>query len=307
MPRRGEAYEQFVYEKFKRLFVDSIVTLNDKIIGKESGLEREIDVSVRTNVADQELLYIVQCKDRAKRPADIVILGEFSAVIRDVGASKGFLICTSGFARSNHQYARTLGIELFTVEDINNERWNADIQIPFVYVKKEMAYVLDAAITANEALVEKNRGRPLTIYFDVSSLISFDGGKTSLTIQEHIENLLNVPDLKLEEGAPLDLLRPGLQVSVADVWVDCAELKVDLKVKRRIFLRYVTPNEYSQIRDHLNQTALPLHVAMSGTFPILDDSFVEVAGDEPPVLPGLFLQVEEGIPLERAHGQGPDA
>jgi hypothetical protein len=32
MPTRGKEYEQFVYDKFMRLFVDSTVTLNDKIL-----------------------------------------------------------------------------------------------------------------------------------------------------------------------------------------------------------------------------------------------------------------------------------
>jgi hypothetical protein len=64
MAKKGSTYEQFVYEKFRRLFVDSVVTLNDKILGNESGLEREIDVSVRIPVRDTQVLYIVQCKDR---------------------------------------------------------------------------------------------------------------------------------------------------------------------------------------------------------------------------------------------------
>lgn len=131
MARKGGEFEQFVYEKAKRLFVDSVVKLNDKIVGQESGLEREIDVLIRTPLGDDEVLYTVSCKDRAKRPADIVILGEFSAVIRDVGAARGILICTSGFAKTNYQYARTLGIELFTVEDIRSKRWKVDIQVPF--------------------------------------------------------------------------------------------------------------------------------------------------------------------------------
>ncbi len=216
MVRKGGAYEQFVYDKFKRLFVDSTVTLNDKTTGRESGLEREIDVSIRTMVGDKELLYIIQCKDRAKRPADIVILGEFSAVIRDVAAAKGFLICTSGFAKSNHEYARTLGIELFTVEDIKSDRWKAEIEVPFIYVRKHINYQLMVEIVANAELVEKNRDRPLTIHFDVSSLVTFDRGKTSLTIQDHIASLLRAPGTEAQEGVELDLLRPNLQVHVAD-------------------------------------------------------------------------------------------
>jgi hypothetical protein len=303
--RKGGEYEQFVYEKFKRLFVDSIVTLNDKITGRESGLGREIDISIRTAAEDQELLYIVQCKDRGKRPADIVVLGEFSAVIRDVGAAKGFLICTSGFARSNHQYARTLGIELFTVEDINSERWKADVQIPFVYIKKHTTYHLATEITANQALVEKNRGRPLTIHFSAATLMSLDGGRTSLTIQEHIENTLKAPTTEAREGQELDLLQPGLQVQVADVWVECSVLTAALWVGQRVYLKYLTPDEYSHVRDHLNETVLPLHLAISGIFPVLDDTFVEVPGGGVPVQPGLFLQAEEWTELERAQGTAP--
>jgi len=111
---KGREYEQFVFDKFERLFADSIVTKNVHIYGQLSGLDREIDVSVRITVGDVHLLYVVQCKDW-KSPVDIRTLGEFSAVIQDVKAAKGFLLCTSGFAKSNYQYALTLGIELITI------------------------------------------------------------------------------------------------------------------------------------------------------------------------------------------------
>jgi hypothetical protein len=302
--KKGGEYERFVYDKFRKLFVDSLVTLNDKIMGRESGLEREIDVSIMTTLADQELLYIIQCKDRAKRPADIVILGEFSAVIRDVGAAKGFLICTSGFAKTNYPYARTLGIELFTVEDIKSDRWKTEIQIPFVYVQKHTKYKLTAGIIANAALLERNR-EPFTVHFDVSSLITFDAGRATLTIQEHIESLLKNPATEVRDGEKLDLLRPGLQVRIADVWVECSELTAKLSVGRRVYLKYLPPDEYSHIRDHLTETTLPLHVAISGISPILDDTFVKVDGDEAPVSPGLFVQAEEWTDLERAQGTAP--
>ena len=93
------------------------MTKNDHISGHLSGLNREIDVSVRLVASDVKLLYIAQYKDW-KTPVDIKVLGEFSSVIQDVKVAKGFLLCTSGFAKSNYQYALTLGIELVTIEDI---------------------------------------------------------------------------------------------------------------------------------------------------------------------------------------------
>src|SRR5690242_20184353 len=136
--RLGHEYEKFVYGKFRTFFPTATVKLNDKIPGKQSGLMREIDISIKFDIDGKSVLYIVQCKDRGKRPADIGILGQFSADLKDVGAAKGFLICTSGFAKTNYQYASSLGIELLTVEDIKSDRWQAHVEIPLIYIKKTL-------------------------------------------------------------------------------------------------------------------------------------------------------------------------
>src|SRR2546430_393223 len=133
--KRSAAYEWFVFDKLRRLFPDADVRLNDHIPGKDSRFDREIDVSVRLSVDNTNLLYIVQCKDWANR-VDINTLGAFSPMMQDVGAAKGFLLCTSGFYATNHQYALARGIELVTIEDIESDRWNVKVQIPFIYIRK---------------------------------------------------------------------------------------------------------------------------------------------------------------------------
>ena len=196
MVRKGSTYEKFVYEKFRDLFPNSIVSRNDRIIGQQSGLDREIDIAIKTDFDGREMLYIIQCKDREKRPADIIILGEFSSVIRDVGAAKGFLICTSGFAKSNHKYAQSIGIELITVEDVLSDRWRADVQIPLIYVKKTLHYTLDGTITVNAALAVKKNWQPETrLDPGIDNLISLDNGITSVTIQEWTQGWLPAPEL----------------------------------------------------------------------------------------------------------------
>ncbi|MEP6756673.1 MAG: restriction endonuclease, partial [Chthonomonadales bacterium] len=127
--KKGARYEEFIYERLKQLFGTSNVTLRDKILGLESGILREIDVSIRIPDAAMEVLYIVQCKDW-KSKTDIKVLGEFSAVIQDVGASKGLLICSSGFAKTNRRYALTKGIELVTITDIESDSWTVSVTIP---------------------------------------------------------------------------------------------------------------------------------------------------------------------------------
>lgn len=302
--RVGSDYERFVYEKFRRLFPDAQVTLNDKIPGKQSGLLREIDISIKMTVGGTEIVYIVQCKDRGKRPADIVILGEFSSVIKDVGATKGFLICTSGFAKSNYQYARTLGIELLTVEDIESGRWHADIKVPLIYIKKTVNYTLDAAIIANEELDAKRQTQAIPVNLDIDvARISYDLGATSTTIKEHLQSWIANAGSFLGDVVNVDLVRSGFRLQVADIWLACEDLRINLTIDRKYYLKYLTPAEYSQVRDHRRDTTLPLHLKLSGPSQ-LDESFIQIPSTDLPVKPLLFVMLEEWTDIERAQGKG---
>jgi hypothetical protein len=302
--REGGAYERFVYDKIRRLFPDAQVVLNDKLLGEQSGMQREIDISIKMTVGTAEIVYIVQCKDRGKRPADIVVLGEFSSVIKDVGATKGFLICTSGFAKSNHKYARTLGIELLTVEDIKSGRWHADIKIPLIYIKKTINYVLDASVIANEELVAKNQAQAIPVNLDIDvTLISYDLGATSITIKEHVQSWIAKAGSFLGDVVDIDLVRPGLRLKVADTWLACEDLRINLATERKYYLKYLTPAEYSQVRDHRRDTQLPLHLKLSGPGQ-LDDSFTQIPSTDIPVKSLMFVTLEEWTDIERAQGKG---
>jgi hypothetical protein len=305
MPTRaGSDYERFVYNKFQRLFPDAEVTLNDKIPGRQSGLQREIDISIRMNVGDAEILYIIQCKDRGKRPADIQVLGEFSSVIKDVGAAKGFLICTSGFAKTNYQYARTLGIELLTVEDIESDRWHAEIQIPLIYIKKTTNYILDAAVVPNEELVARNRTQAIPVNLDINvAQISYDLGATSTTIAKYLRSWIAKAGSFLGDTVDIDLMQPGLRLKIAAIWLVCEDLRINLTIDRKYYLKYLTPTEYSQVRDHLRDAALPLHLKLDGPGQ-LDDSFIQIPSADFPVQAPFFVAIEEWTDIERAQGKG---
>jgi len=188
---KGSEYEQFAYEKFMQLYPNATVTKNDYIRGSLSDLDREIDVSIKITIESQQLLYIVQCKDW-KKPVDIKVLGEFAAVIQDVQASKVFLLCTSGFARSNHKYALTLGIELVTIEDIKSDKWTTDIRIPVIYIRKINHYESSFGVIVNEALASKNRNTE--IQFSMNGLFTDDEGKTTIHHLEYLNKCIDSLD-----------------------------------------------------------------------------------------------------------------
>lgn len=295
---RGSEYEQFAYEKFRQLFPNATVTKNDYIHGSLSDLDREIDVSIKITVESQQFLYIVQCKDW-KKPVDIKVLGEFSAVIQDVQASKGFLLCTSGFARSNHKYALTLGIELITIEDIKSDKWTTDIRIPVVYIRKINDYESTYELIVNEALAAKNRN--MDLHFPLNGLFTDDGGKTTIHHLEYLNKCIDSLEASSVIGVRQDIYRPDLHFMIADVWVPCGSFSFTLlSITKKYFLKYVTPEEYSQLRDHIRRIIYPLHITIKNADIQFDESFIEVPNDKPPVIVGLFLEIEERTLAEEA-------
>ncbi len=289
--KAGQEYEKFVYEKLKSFYKDFEVTFDDKIMGKESKIERQIDTSVKGKVNGIDLLYLVQCKDHA-RPADITKIGEFSSVIRDVGASKGFLVCAGGFAKTIHDYAQTHGIELITVEDINSEKWKILIQIPIVYVKHQIDFEFSTAITANEELAKRNK-EPIQVTKADFKELSLDAGKTMITVGKHIDNKIRALNVDISSIESLDLGEPNLLLKFAGVWVPLNKFQIIFKKKKNYYLKYVSPDEYSQITDHLRKGVLPLSLSLKDVSFKLDETYVQVEEKNIPVFTNFNFEIEE--------------
>ncbi len=287
----GKEYELFIFEKFKRLFRDFEVNINDKILGQQSKIKREIDLSIRGKLGNLEVLYLVQCKDHNK-PADIKIIGEFSAVIKDIGASKGFLICTSGFAKTIHTYAKSLGIELITVEDINSPKWSVDIQIPIIYIYKRFEISYRAQIFVNDALVARNKTDILITPKDFET-VSCDNHQTTMKVVDYLNMVIENNNIDVEKEITLEITDPNLQLLFADVWVNL-KLVVVFDTEPKYYLKYVTPDEYSQISNHITNEKIPLELKLNTNFQ-LDDSYVEIKKEYAPVTSTVFFEVEENL------------
>lgn len=128
-------FEKLAHRILSELNEKADVKHDDHILGYESEIERQIDVSIRANVRGQNILTIVQAKNWAT-PADINTVGEFSAVVRDVRANRGILVCRSGFTLQAKVYAQNLGIELLNLHDAQSKDWNIEIRIPIIWVEE---------------------------------------------------------------------------------------------------------------------------------------------------------------------------
>lgn len=287
----GKEYEVFIYNKFKLFFSSFDVKINDKIIGIQSGIKREIDISIKGNVNDINILYLVQCKDHNK-PADVKIIGEFSAVIKDVGASKGFLICSSGFTKTIHTYARNLGIELFTVEDIDSEKWHVDIEIPVIYIHKKLEVTFNSEIKANDALVEKNK-IGLEITYKDFEIVSTNKGVSRMKVADYINQEVENTKTDIEKVNQLAIENPDLLLLFAGVWVEL-KLTVGFAIEYKYYLKYLKPEEYSQISNHITNEKIPLSVKLKDNFKLTEE-YIEIEKENTPITSTVFIEVEENL------------
>jgi hypothetical protein len=92
---KWKRFEKVIHQLHAQ-FTPEEVTLNDRIIGFDSKVERQLDVTIRTMVAGYKVLIVIECKDEA-RPVDVGTMGEFASLLRDVKANKGVMVSTSGY------------------------------------------------------------------------------------------------------------------------------------------------------------------------------------------------------------------
>jgi hypothetical protein len=289
--RVGSEYETFIFKAFQRFFPDFKIVKNDKIMGSESGLMREIDVSLRGEVAGADILYITQAKDHS-RPADINIIGAFSAVIKDVGASKGFLICAAGFAKTIRDYARTHGIELLTVEDINSNRWKAVVEIPVALIVYDIRFDFHFSTKGTREQVEVIRGSGLAPR-DQDVLISLDDGQTFGEINDQIGRFIKNLDIDLKTAHEIAIPVDSVSLKVLGCFLPVSAAKLKLTPVPKRYLKYVKPEEFLVIKDHLRSSQIPVNLKIPLGNLKADESWRPVPDDSLPVRPaGISIDCE---------------
>lgn len=196
-------YQKLAAAVYTALEKNAVVTHDDKIRGVKSNALRQIDVSLRINVAGHDLLIIVQAKDLA-RPADVNVVGEFLSVVEDVQAAKGVLICSSGFTATAVEYAAKCGIDLCTAHDAVSPKWALDLRLPLLWIENlvdleyEFVLVPDRPFESELTIDTDPRNWPTT----------FDGGTSFAPFGPFIQERLLSADLSYAVGAKHEVSFP---------------------------------------------------------------------------------------------------
>lgn len=249
--RDWKGYEKIIHKIYSELEPVATVTLNDHILGNETGTLRQIDVSIKSNIAGHEILVIVQAKDHKKR-ADIKIVGEFDSVIRDVRASKGILICNSGFTRTAKEYAQKLKIDLCTAHDASNVNWQTEVKIPVikknitVELKIQHHYLVTGPTTLNGVNVP---------FPDVAFQKFLDKWEANEIPKDPGTHYFHLEREDIQYHDDLKPIKNG----------------IEYKVVHRHHFKSFTPVDYRGIRNFITEKFTPSFMAFTEKIPFLND------------------------------------
>jgi Restriction endonuclease len=113
----------------------STVTHNATLAGHLSESDRQIDVLIDNE--ENETRVVVDCKDWRRR-ATVNDVGAFAALVEDVDATGGVLICNKGFSKPARRLAARKGISLCQLHDVESRKWQLDVLIPIVWTQVEL-------------------------------------------------------------------------------------------------------------------------------------------------------------------------
>ena len=99
-------YEKKVLEYFQGRFPDAIIKSNVFLQGKLSGIKREIDILIETQILGHSILIAIECKNW-KTKLDVSHVGTFIDKLKDVGISKGVMVSKLGYSKGAHQRAKS--------------------------------------------------------------------------------------------------------------------------------------------------------------------------------------------------------
>ena len=137
---KWKRFEKLAYEIQKSLAQDAEVTYDDSIIGADSQVARQIDISIRRRVGQYSMLIVIDCKDY-KEPVDIKDMEMWAGMVKDVRANKGAMIAASGFTPAALQIAKHHGIDTYRLIDTDSIDWKVYASVPIFMTRKRFGGV----------------------------------------------------------------------------------------------------------------------------------------------------------------------
>lgn len=126
-------YERKIHEELSKIYQDCEFEFDDKIFGKYSKTDRQIDISIRGEIGGNKILGIVDCKYFSSN-IDVKIVESFLGMIEDVKANFGLIITNKGYSKAAKNRVKMKNLKLDIIEF--NKLKEVKITLDYLFNKK---------------------------------------------------------------------------------------------------------------------------------------------------------------------------
>ena len=120
-------YERRIHQELTSVFTDCEFEFDDRIFGKHSRTDRQIDISIRGNIGGNKILGIIDCKHFSKK-INVKIVESFLGMLEDTKANFGLIITNKGFSSSakNRANIRNLRLDIIKFDELEKIKLTFD-------------------------------------------------------------------------------------------------------------------------------------------------------------------------------------
>lgn len=163
-------YQKNSYEVIKKLFPNSNVEHDIKVVGKLSEGKRQIDVCLDRN--DISIKKVFECKDYSKKTIDTPRIDALFGNMRETGAEKGAFVSNTPYTKPAKNLASKSNIDLLHLIDSDNPDVRVKIGIPIgvqeVYLRRfNLRFSSDETIPNSILEADTNK---LSLFIDDSEI-----------------------------------------------------------------------------------------------------------------------------------------
>jgi hypothetical protein len=296
--KAGREFELLIEKIYKEMSPEATIVRNDKIHGFDSGINREIDLSIRSRIANHEVLIIVQAKDYSGK-VDINVVGEFVTVMKDVRASKGILICNGGFTEGAIKLATNQGIDLCSAHDANSKKWKLELKIPILLKEFTKKIKMSMAFKVNEAFVELNKKPIQFVLYLNKPQYTFDNGNTSIGYLDLLISQTGKFTFVEIGDHHFNLLNDNMMFIIEDILIPVIKFDVTITQNCDYYLKYVDAEEYRGIKNHSTQLFSSSHLTFKTELNnIPDNTWKKIDSDQLAITPATII-IEKDQDLDK--------
>lgn len=244
---KWKRFEKLVAKVQSDLAPTAKVTHDEKIKGKVTKKDRQVDVCVRTKAGQFDLLVAIECKDQ-KQPVDVEDVEAFVTKIRDIEANHAAIVSSSGFTDGAKKVGEDAGITLYRLVDAEDHDWKTVVSVPALYedtildsfsfiyssTDHKMGFTAEELSNPRNVVLYDQEGNKLGTVMDLLS-IKWNKGELPMEAGQHDDvEFLDVPVQKKYNGEFCSL-----------------KVKVRLWVERNFYFGWWRLEEISGFHDEI--------------------------------------------------------